>query len=185
MHSKIFANEHVALKFKAKVLQFAVVVIAVSNIFFGFLAYKAVKQKQVVFYPVGYCGQFSVGLEKPSEEYIYAMAQFIAHSLLTYTPQNVRKQYAVVLTLFDSSVQNHFRKVFEDFIDSAETANLSSVFHIEKIQHNPEKQIIVIEGVQSQFMGDEVVETKRQKYYIKYKYDYGTFRIADLKKEVK
>lgn len=182
MDFKIFANEYVALKFKVRILQFAVIVIAVSNVIFGFLAYSAVKQKQVVFYPVGYCGQFTVGTGSPSEDYILAMTKFIVHSLLTYTPHTVRKQYSIILTLFAPEVQNKYKKIFEDFVESAETVKLSSVFFIDKIKHDPKNNLILVKGEQIQILSDQVVESKFYTYLIKYRYVYGTFRILDLQK---
>ena len=180
MDIKNLAGTLASVKAENRLLKFAVVVIAASNLLFGFLAYTATKYKQVVVVPLT-SSRVLVG-KNPDPAYVMQVSRFVFDNLLTYTPWTVKKQYELVLQLFDPSVYRQYRKIFENFVKTASESKLSSVFIPAKFLHCPEKQVIKAEGVKLTLLEDEVVEKKFVVYELKYRVKYGTFRILSFRR---
>ena len=169
------------LKSENRLLKFAIIVVAVSNVFFGLLSYRAAQMKQIVVVPLTPSKSFVVGPD-PDAFYITQVARFVIDNLLTYTPYTVKKQYENVLPLFDSSVFYAYKKVFESFVSDAIQAKLSSVFFINEISYEPRLHIIRISGKKITIFQNSVVDKSYDTYELKYKVKYGQFTILSYKK---
>ncbi len=179
MDFKIFKNQLARLTAENKLLKFAVVLIALSNVYFGSSALKAVREKKVVLYPVGYCGKIEVGAKEPNEFYVLQMGRFVFDSLLTFTPASIQKQYDAVLAIFDASAYQKFKKLFTSYVEDVKTSKISSVFLIKKIEHSPRKRLVKATGRRIILFGDRPIETKNETFAFTYVYRYGEFRILD------
>lgn len=167
------------LKTQNRLLKFAVVVIAASNVLFGLLAYTAVKTKQVVVVPLT---SSKVLVANPDPMYVLQVSRFVFDNLGTYTPWTVKKQYELVLQLFDPSVYHQYKKIFDSFVKTASESKLSSVFIPQRILHCQKKHIVKAEGLKFTFFEDTVVEKKFVIYEIKYRLRYGTLTILSFKR---
>jgi len=186
MDIKNLAGTFASIKAQNRLLKFAVLIIAASNVLFGLLAYTAVRTKQVVVVPLT-SSRVLVG-RNPDPVYVMQVSRFIFDNLLTYTPWTVKKQYELVLQLFDPSRYRQYKKIFEDFVKTASESKLSSVFLPDRILHCPEKHVVRARGVKLTLLEDTVVEKKLVIYEMKYEVKYGTFRILSfrrVKEEVK
>jgi len=180
MDVKNLAGTLASVKAENRLLKFAVVVIAASNLLFGFLAYTATKYKQVVVVPLT-SSRVLVG-RNPDPAYVMQLSRFVFDNLLTYTPWTVKKQYELVLQLFDPSVYRQYKKIFEDFVKTASESKLASVFLPDRILHCPKKHVVKAQGVKLTLLEDTVVEKKLVIYELKYRVRYGTFRILSFKR---
>jgi len=179
MDFKIFKNQLARLTAENKLLKFAVILIALSNVYFGSAALKAVREKTVVLYPVGYCEKMQAGAKKPDEIYILQMARFIFDSLLSFTPASIQKQYDAVLAVFDTRTYPKYKKNFTAYIEDVKTSKISSVFLIDKISHSPKKRLVKAFGKRLILFGDRPIETKSETFAFTYVYRYGEFRVVD------
>jgi conjugal transfer pilus assembly protein TraE len=181
MDFKRFTGTIAFLRAENRLLKFAVVVIAASNVFFGLLSYTAVRTKQVVVVPLTPAKSIVVG-RKPDPMYVLQVARFVFDSLLTYTPCTVKKQYEQILPLFHPSVYATYKKIFETFVENARQAKLASAFMIDRITHCPQKNVIKVEGQKLTIFEDSIVERKKVTYELRYTVRYGQFRILSYKK---
>ncbi len=165
-----------------KLLKFVVVIIALSNVYFGSLAYRALQEKKVVLYPVGYCGKTVVGDRKPDPAYVLQMSRFVFDSLLTFTPSSIRKQYEAVLAVFAPQSYEKYKKAFERYIDDVIVSKISSVFFIDRLEHMPKKNLVRASGRRVIFYADQPIETKSITFAFTYRYHYGEFRILEYGK---
>ena len=180
MDLKRLTGTFALLRAENRLLKFAVVVIAASNILFGLLAYTAVKTKQVVIVPLT-SSRVIVG-RNPDPEYLVQVSRFVFDNLLTYTPYTVKKQYELVLSLFDPSVYEQYKKIFSSFVENAKDAKLASVFIPDKLEHSIKTHTVRITGKKLTLFEDTVVEKKKVIYELKYSFRYGTFRILSYKR---
>ena len=181
MDFKKFTGTIAFLRAENRLLKFAILLIAISNVLFGLLSYTAVRTKQVVVVPLTSTRSILVG-RNPDSMYVLQVSRFVLDNLLTYTPYTVKKQYEQVLPLFDPSVYHQYKKIFESFIENASAAKLASVFMIERISHSPENHTIKTVGNKLTLFEDSIVERKTATYELKYTVKYGEFRILSYKK---
>jgi len=164
-----------------RLLKLAVVVVAVSNILFGFMAWTATKQKTVLLVPVGFSRPIEAG-RTVNEAYILEVARFLADSFLNYTPTTVRKQYEAALQFFAPRVYSQYRKIFDKFVDEAETSQLASAFFVDRVEHSPDSRAIKVTGNKVTMLNDQVIERKTISILIKYKTRYGRFYVTECKR---
>ena len=180
MDLKNFLGTVGALKAENRLLRFAVILIAASNIIFGYLSFKASRMKQVVVIPL--TSSRVVVSDKVDPEYVLEVSRFVFDNLLTYTPYTVKRQYELVLSLFDPSVYPEYRKVFEQFVRDAEDSKLTSVFIPERIEHSEKTRRVRVTGRKLTLFEDTVVEKKRVIYELEYRVKYGTFMVLSYKR---
>lgn len=181
MKFEVFKNENSRLFAENRLLKFALILIALSNFVFGIMAYNAVKVKNVVLVPLNLSKPVEIG-RSVNEFYVIQMTRFIFDSLFNYTPATVRKQYEVVLSLFDPTVFKKYKQIFERFVADAETVQMASVFFIDKIEHSRKKRIVKVTGKRLDIIGDKVVSQEKVTYMYRYKIVYGQFRLLEFGK---
>ncbi len=182
MFEKYYRNILAVREAENRILRLGLFLVILSNLWLGWYVYRATRQHVVVFQPVGYCQKFKVGTRTPDRTYLLVMARFIVDSLLNYTPSTVRKQYEAVLALFDPSTYERYKKLYADFVDEAETASLTSTFTIYSIKVSDRRPEIHVRGRRVLYLRDSPVKQADETYMIRYRYDYGTFRIVEVKK---
>ncbi len=180
MEYRILQNRTARFFAENQLLKFLFVLLAASNVLFGFMAYRANHNHTTILVPAGFSEKIVVQGNRLSESYLIEMARYAFDLALGYTPTNIRSQYELLLSLFDSDTYRENRKRYMDFIEEVETTRISSDFKIEKLQHDPERQVIIARGHRLLIYDTSVVEGQKAAYALRYAVRDGRFTIKEI-----
>ena len=181
MKYDVFLNRTANLIGENRLLKFAIAVIAVSNVIFGFLTLRAVSYQKVVLIPFGLKSPIELTGDSLSESYVLEMARTIFDLAFNYSPATVKTQYELLLTMWDPETYPKYRRKFSALEDEAETGNLVSIFIPQSVQHDPERRIIRATGKRVLLLeGEKVAESKVAEYAFTYRIRAGRLFVRDL-----
>jgi len=185
MNFKQYLNEHANLTASNRFLKFILLLVVLSNIFFGFLAYRAVKFRTTVLVPFGLNEKVTVADRVVDERYLLFLARNIFDLALSYTPANVRNQYEILLSIMTPRAYSKYKPQFNRFVEQAEAVRLVSVFMPDgPIHHDPNTRTIRATGRRMLLLeGENVVESKRVAYMFQYRVNGGTVQIEEFGEE--
>jgi len=180
MEYKVLQNRTARFFAENQLLKFLFVLLAASNVLFGFMAYRAHHNHTTVLVPVGFKEKIIIEENRVSEAYLIQMARYAFDLALGYTPTNIRPQYELLLSLFDSSTYRETKKHYMDFIEEVETTKISSDFKIEKLEHDPARHVIIARGSRLLIYDTSVVEGTKASYALRYIIRDGRFTIKEI-----
>jgi len=178
---KNYLNENANLVGENRFLKSVLLAVVISNILFGFLAYRAVKFRATVIVPFGLNEKVTVGERVVDEKYLLYMAKALFDLALNYTPATVEKQYELILGIMSPNAYPRYKARFLKFVKEAEMVKLVSVFLPDSIKHDPGRKAIMATGTRMLLLeGEQVVESKRTTYELRYSFSAGQFHIEDF-----
>ena len=181
MRYNVFLNRTANLVGENRLLKFAIVVIALSNVIFGFLTFRAVSYQKVVLIPLSLKNPVELTGDHLSESYILEMARMIFDLAFNYSPATVKSQYELLLTMWDPETYSKYRRKFSALEDEAQIGKLVSVFIPQSIQHDPKRHIIRATGKRVLLLeGEKVAESKAAEFAFTYRIRAGRLFVRDL-----
>ena len=176
---KIYKNELANLKLENKILIILSILVLLSNA----LVIISNTKKVVFFYPVGFCQNSQSSTEEPSREYLIAMASFIANTYLAYTPEDVEKRFASLLTLFSEKNYPKYKEKLAKMAEDIKKEDITSVFRIDDASADLKNHTIKIKGTRIFYVSSGEAKRAVETWIIKYEYKYGTFKILEINRE--
>ncbi len=184
-------NHGLALKEKdnmratIRLLWFVVIVIGIAMLYMALKVGRAVEYQKTIIVPYGFDRQFEVtGDDLPDE-----VVEFFAHRITslrhTFSPGTVRKFFNNLLRLYSPEAYPEAWKSFYDLADRIETANVSSVFYLEKMSMDKEKKQIIVEGNNRKYKDNTPIADTRLQCVISYKVDHGMFQLLKIEEREK
>ena len=181
MRYDIFLNRTANLLAENRLLKFVILVIAASNVLFGYLTLRAVRYQKVVLIPFGFKDRIEVRGDSVSESYLLETARIVFDLALNYSPATVRSQYELLLTMWDPETYPEYRRRFSALEEEAETGKLVSVFIPQSIRHDPERRIVRATGNRVLLLeGEKVAESRPAEYAFSYRVRAGRLFIRHL-----
>lgn len=181
MRYDVFLNRTANLLAENRLLKFAILVIAASNVLFGYLSLRAVSYQKVILVPFGFEKKIEVRGNSLSESYVLEVARVTFDLALNYSPATVRSQYELLLTMWDPETYPEYRRRFSALQEEATTGKLVSVFIPESIRHDPARRIVRASGKRLLLLENEkVVESKAAEYAFSYRVRAGRIFIRRL-----
>ncbi|AEH45786.1 sex pilus assembly/synthesis protein [Thermodesulfatator indicus DSM 15286] len=181
MKYDVFLNRTANLIGENRLLKFVIVVLAISNIIFGFLTFRAVSYQKVVLIPIGLKNPIELTGDYLSEAYVLEMARMIFDLAFNYSPATIKAQYELLLTMWDPETYPRYRRKFSAIEDEAQTGKLVSVFIPQSIQHDPKRKIIRATGKHVLLLeGEKVAESKMAEFAFTYRIRAGRLFIKDM-----
>jgi conjugal transfer pilus assembly protein TraE len=139
------------------------------------------KEQKVVVVPPVYSDKLFIAGSDASDEYLYAMGNFITFLMLTYSPGTARVQFNHFLKFCSPTAFVKFKTFLYSLADKVETAHISSAFFPYKVTVNRAEKVIEVTGLLNQWSsGGHFITNENKKYRIKYKIQNGFFMVEDF-----
>ncbi|MCS7215856.1 MAG: type IV conjugative transfer system protein TraE, partial [Thermodesulfovibrio sp.] len=141
-----------------------------------------IKSQKVILVPPSISTQVYVGGSDASDDYLKAMARYVATLALNYNPTVARAQFNDFLKLVSSSTFPSYKSAFYDLADKIETGQVSSAYYITQISVNKKEGKIILSGVLNQWTQDkQFITNESRQYIIRYKISDGMFYVIEFK----
>jgi conjugal transfer pilus assembly protein TraE len=178
---KRYLEERENLRASNRFLKFFVVVIGIAVILNSVFTYFLMKEQKVVIVPPVYSDKLFISGSDASDEYLYAMGNFISFLMLTYSPGTARAQFNHFLKFCAPESFTKFKTTLYSLADKVETALISSAFYLQKISVNRVERVLEVTGLLSQWTQQhQFITNEVKKYRIKYKIQNGFFMVEDF-----
>ncbi len=177
----IFVSKHNNVLAENRLLKFAIVVIGTVVLLNTYLLYSYLNTSRTVVVPPKINSKLEIYGNKASEAYYKEFTRYIMALRLNYTPATIRDQLGELLTLFVPSVYGKAEEAFYDLADKVESAKVSSMFFLSKIEvQGNEIHVFGIRRVYS--LTGEMVQDSQEEYTIRFRMDNGRFYLTDIPK---
>lgn len=182
MEIKKYLEEKANLALTVRLLKIVTTVLCLALCINSFVLYYIYKNEKVVLVPPSVSTQTFIAGSDASDEYLRAMARYIAQLGLTYTPVTVRTQFNDLLKLFNSQSFPQYKNVFYELAGRVESGNVSSAFYVTKVKVDRANKSLIVVGILNQWTQDKkfITDESRQ-YLIRYRIDNGFFSILEIK----
>jgi len=182
MEIKKYLEEKANLALTVRLLKIVVSILAFALCVSSFVLYYVYKNERVVIVPPSVSTQVFVSGSDASDEYLMAMARYIAQLGLNYTPAIARAQFNDLLKMFNSQSFPQYKNVFYELAGRVESGNVSSAFYVTKVKVDRANKSLIVVGILNQWTQDKkfITDESRQ-YLIRYRIDNGFFSILEIK----
>lgn len=182
MEIKKYLEEKANLALTVRLLKIVVSILAFALCVNSFILYYVYKNERVVIVPPTVSTQVFVSGSDASDEYLIAMARYIAQLGLNYTPAIARVQFNDLLKMFVPQSFPSYKNVFYELAGRVESGNVSSAFYVTRVKVNRDNKTLIVSGVLNQWTQDKkfITDEPRQ-YMIKYQINNGFFNIIEIK----
>ena len=181
MELKKYLEERENLRASNKLLKFFVVVIGTVVILNSLLTLYLTKEQKVVVVPPVYSDKLFIAGSDASDEYLYAMGNFITFLMLTYSPGTARTQFNHFLKFCSPEAFVKFKPFLYSLADKVETAHISSAFFPYKISVNRVEKVLEVSGHLDQWTdARQFITNENKRYRIKYRIQNGFFMVDDF-----
>lgn len=185
MELKKYLEEKANYVYGARLLKFAVVCLVILLIINTMITFTMIKNQRTIIVPPSISTQTFVSGSDASEDYLRAMARYVAALALNYSPTTVRSVFNDFLRLVTPSKFPSYRETFYSLSDKIEAAGVSSAFYITNIKVDKEKRTMILTGTLSQWTQNKQFITNELKQYIlKYEISDGMFYVVDFKEYI-
>ncbi len=174
--SKIFAEN--------KLLKLVVVVLAILVCYSQMSLVTMVREARTVIVPIGLDEQVEIGDDYVDENYLNAMATYVATLLYSTTPLKIETQYRLLSEIFDENLYKRYAENLFKTAASHKKNQVSQTMVLDKItiEYEPKKRVYVNVTVDKYIFGKKQDETSTIPHtlVIDYKIQNGNFIISDL-----
>lgn len=179
---KDYLDEKARLIQTNRFMRFVITILSIGFILNALICYVAFNSEKVVIIPPDFTEGIYVKGGTASEEYIKAMVKYVCYLAFTYTPQTVHDQFNDLLKLVASESYNAYRTKLYSIAEDAVTANISSLFTVTSIRHNPVSKKILVTGDLKQWTShtEKPIIDERKNYILVYRIHRGRFMIVSL-----
>lgn len=182
MEIKKYLEEKANYIYGARLLKFAVIVLTFLLIVNSVITYTMIKNQKVILVPPSVSVQSYVSGSDASDDYLRAMARYVAALVLNYNPAVARAQFNDFLKLVSPSTFPSYRDAFYALADKIETGQVSSAYYITQIKVNKKEGNMILTGLLNQWTQDKQFITNETRLYIlKYKINDGMFSVVEFK----
>lgn len=182
MEIKKYLEEKANYIYGARLLKFVVLLLVLLLVINSVATYMAIKGQKVILIPPVLSTQAFVSGSDASDEYLAAIARYVAALALNYTPSNARAQFNDFLALFEPSRFVVYKDIFYSLAEKVETANVTSAYFVSSIEVNRKENSIILTGLLNQWTQDkQFIVNESKKYVVKYKIVDGKFQVIDFK----
>ena len=182
MNLKKYFEEKANYVYGARLLKFAVVVLLVVTVINIIIAIMAMQKQKVVVIPPSLSTQTFISASDASDEYLTAMARYIAALSISYNPAVARAQFNSFLQLVHPSVFPSYKSAFYALAEKIEAGKVSSAYYITSIKVDRKNNSITLTGLLNQWTQDQqFITNETRQYLIRYKISDGLFQILELK----
>lgn len=141
-------------------------------------------REKVIFVPPSIEKSFWVSSQNVSPEYLSEMTIFFTNLRINMTPESAAMQRDTLLRYIDPSYYGSFKSQLVKEADLLNEQHISVAFYPINVRVDQSHFKALIEGDVKSFVGDATLPTKRVKYLITYRYDFGRLLIKSFE-EVK
>lgn len=182
MEIKKYLEEKANYVYGARLLKFTVTMLVVLLIINSCVTFLMLKSQRVVLVPPSLSTQAYVGGSDASDEYLKAMARYVAALVLNYNPTVARAQFNDFLKLVSPSTFPAYKDAFYSLADKIETGQVSSAYHITQIKVNRAEGNMILTGILNQWTQDkQFITNEPRQYTLKYKIKDGMFTVIEFK----
>jgi conjugal transfer pilus assembly protein TraE len=185
MNLKLAVNEKDNMKGTIRLLKFVVSVIGIALIWMAFKVGRAVEYQKTILVPYGLDTKMVVTGDDISEEGIEFYAQRITSLRFTYSPGTARKYFTLLLRMYSPEAYPDAWKALYDLADKIETANVTSVFYLDKLTVDKKNKQIIAEGSNRKYKDNTPLDSGGVHCIISYKVHQGMFQILKIEEREK
>lgn len=161
-----------------RLLKFIVVLIGGAVLFNTVLLSRAMNTARTILIPAGLNTRLEITQEGASEESLRAYTRYVLGLAAGYTPAGARGQFEELLGIYAPDSYPEAKKSFYELADRIETAQITSVFYIQRIFITPSS--IEARGVRRQFMEATRVDEVVKSYILHYRITDGRFTLLSI-----
>lgn len=181
MLRKILVKKTDAYYAENRLLKFAFVFLCLGLVGMGIYVHKAVQYKTVVVIPPNMESSATFVNGIPNDEFIEKITRDIVGLAFNYTPATVRSQFGQLLTYVAPEEFASESRHWYELANKIEAARVSSTMPLDPgIDVNPSTGEIKIRGSRTQYTNDQLIETKKRVYIIKYTIRRGRFCLQSI-----
>ena len=178
---KDYLEEKVVLKQQNRFLRFFIFLLCLVVIINSYVVFYALKLEKIILVPVGLSKQVTVSSEEADKAYIEEMTKLVMYYAFSYTPENVGWQFMRLLDMFVPDVYPKYKSAFSKIAKDVKEAGVTSSFYVTRIEYEPVKKKILVEGQLYQWVKDKKFVTDDYKRYILgYDIRYGKFFLTSF-----
>ncbi|MEM3580394.1 MAG: TraE/TraK family type IV conjugative transfer system protein [Candidatus Bathyarchaeia archaeon] len=182
MEIKKYLEEKANYIYGARLLKFVVVVLIVLLIINSVVTYTMIKSQKVVLVPPSISVQSYVSGSDASDDYLRAVARYVAALVLNYNPTVARAQFNDFLKLVSPSTFPSYRDAFYALADKIETGQVSSAYYITQIKVNRKEGNMILTGLLNQWTQDkQFITNDVRQYILRYRISDGMFSVMEFK----
>ena len=172
------------LKAAVRLLMFFVVVIGFGLFYLGFKVERAANSQRTILIP-GLDSKIEFTGDDLSDESADLYARRVVMLRASFSPGTVRKNFNQLLKLFAPESYPDAWKLYYDFADKIETANVTSTYFIDKIEINKQNKTIIVTGENRKFKNNTPLSDAVIQYTIGYRIDQGQFQVLNIDEKEK
>lgn len=185
MNLKTALKEKDNMRGTIRLLKFVVLVIGLAMIWMAFQVHRAIEFQKTILVPYGLDSKMEVTGEDISDEGVEFYAQRVLSLRFSWSPGTARKYFTLLLRMYAPESYPDAWKALYDLADKIETANVSSVFYLDKLTVDRKKKQIIAEGNNRKYKDNTPLETGRVQCVISYKVNQGMFLIVKIEEREK
>jgi len=185
MNLELAVKEKDNMKGTIRLQSFFIVVIGVAVVFMALKVGRAVEYQKTIVVPWGLDTKLVVIGDDIDQEGVEFYAQRITSLRFTYSPGTARKYFTLLLKLYAPEVYPEAWKALYDLADKIETANVTSVFYLDKLMVDKKNKQIIIEGNNRKYKDNTALSQQGVQCIISYKVNQGMFQILKIEEREK
>jgi len=185
MELKFFLNKQDNIFAQNRLLKVFVVIIGLAVIYNSWRIEEALHYQRTVLVPFGIGDKSYVTGDNASEEYIKSVARTVASLGLSYHPSTAGPQFTELLAAFDSESFPKAKSQLFDLKEKVEIGKISSVFHLQRVVVDREKNEIELFGLRQLYKEGTHLEDSNKTYIVGYKMVDGRIMLTSLAEKEK
>lgn len=168
-----------------RLLKFVVVIMCLTQIWCVYRVNVIKDKVRTVIQPPVINSKIEVSGSWTSDAYVREYVRYMGALLWNYSPGTARNQFSEILVSWHPSVFNDAKQRLYVLADQIEQTRSSSVFYINKIEHNPDGNFVVVSGNRHLAMQDKSIEVSQHTYHVSYVVESGRFWILGVEEKGK
>lgn len=180
MKLDIFLQKTANLALENRMLKLIVIVIGITVLINTVMTYRALNSQRTILVPPVIKSKIEITGDKASEEYIKSFTRYLCGLTFSYTHTTARGQFDELLTMYAPDTFPEAKRIFYNLADSIETAKNTSVFYIQRLGVDSDRNQIEVTGLKKQFVEDRMIDNGVRTYIIEYRIENGRFMIQKI-----
>jgi type IV conjugative transfer system protein TraE len=185
MELNVAVKEKDNLKAAIRLLKLFVVVIGIAVVYMTYKVSRTIDYQRTILVPSFLDAKLDISGEDVSDETAEIYARRITTFRANYSPGTARKNFNLLLRLYAPAAYPDAFKMYYDLADRVESANVTSVYFMDKMEVDHKNFRIIVEGRNKKFKDNSLLFDTNIQYLISYKVDHGMFQILDIEEKEK
>ena len=186
MKMSIWLSKMAGKHAEVRLLKLVLLGLLICTVVNTYILQRALATRHTVLIPAGgITEELSIQNDLADDKYLRVMLNYIMNLMGNYTPASARKNFEVMLQLYEPAYYPKALEVLLELADDVEYSGATSSFGIEKITYKGGRELAEVKGWLRQYIDDRMVERREATYLVYYAVKDGRFFLRGIEEQGK